>query len=476
MNYIKKYKMAVLKYALTIYMISLFYSNKLSCVFASGIFPENYYCLAQQKSMIMCPCNRKASEFTWNLIDKDIIHLDENGVITAIKTGTSEIEVKDNKTDEISKCIIEVTPAEYIFALYALPCEISSDSSVEVFALTSKKVNKIKFTLYGANLKKTLYAEKYSFLENKVLWSLNLTSLKTGNYTIETSALLGEEWASENSKKINLNVKEKTSSANCSNEKRFASEKIIKFIASCEGFAANLSPDYKNKFFIGYGHIVDPFTPFYQNITKEEAFSILINDVNNSCYSKILNKFLVENNVYFNQNHFDALLSFTYNLGPSWIVNQSSLKNLILNMNTEKTYVFGKITSKDGLNLREGPSFNAKKIASLYYGQEIEILNLDKYNESWYLVKTSSDKIGYCFCDYVKTITKSLGKKYLNDIERDLFIKIFSAYHHAGGKCNRALLSRRFHELDIFLNNKYLDFDYLYCNKKPYDIPDCIKI
>jgi GH24 family phage-related lysozyme (muramidase) len=66
---------------------------------------------------------------------------------------------------------------------------------------------------------------------------------------------------------------------------------------------------------IGWGHYgADVYKGM--TITQEQADEMLINDV--KVYEGYLNTFLSKNNISVNQAQYDALLSFTYNLGNIW--------------------------------------------------------------------------------------------------------------------------------------------------------------
>ena len=87
------------------------------------------------------------------------------------------------------------------------------------------------------------------------------------------------------------------------------SPKGVQFISSFEGCRLNAYQDSTGTWTIGYGHTagVQPG----QSITMQQALLYLAQDLANK--EKYVNKY---HNIYhFNQNQFDALVSFTYNCG-----------------------------------------------------------------------------------------------------------------------------------------------------------------
>ena len=58
---------------------------------------------------------------------------------------------------------------------------------------------------------------------------------------------------------------------------------------------------------------------------------MLIYSLNNGSYISSVNNFLIKNSVKFNQNHFDSLVSFSYNLGTSWMDDDKEVRGYIFN-------------------------------------------------------------------------------------------------------------------------------------------------
>ena len=106
----------------------------------------------------------------------------------------------------------------------------------------------------------------------------------------------------------------------------------FQFIASNEGYVPRVVYDnmsYGLDPTLGHGYVVHEGECFYNNVTLSEAYALLVETVNEKCFATDVNNMLINNYAYFNQQQFDALLSFSYNLGTGWTYG-SDLKDIIL--------------------------------------------------------------------------------------------------------------------------------------------------
>jgi len=65
---------------------------------------------------------------------------------------------------------------------------------------------------------------------------------------------------------------------------------------------------------IGYGHVINSEELFEDELTEKEAAKLLKKDLQK--YSTALHNFAVNNKIKLSQNQYDALIIFSYQLGP----------------------------------------------------------------------------------------------------------------------------------------------------------------
>lgn len=123
-----------------------------------------------------------------------------------------------------------------------------------------------------------------------------------------------------------------------------ASEHCVEFIKAVEGFSAQPYYDY-SQYTVGYGTQC-PSEKYFEyksnGITKKEAEALLqeeLAEISASINEKLIDMY----NLTLTQNQFDALVSFSFNIGPGWMTYDSSLRNAILrNANeSDMVYAFG---------------------------------------------------------------------------------------------------------------------------------------
>lgn len=87
------------------------------------------------------------------------------------------------------------------------------------------------------------------------------------------------------------------------------SETGLDLISRFEGFVNHVYPDIAGNPTIGFGHMVKPGEHF-TTITREEALELLAKDAQHA--QDAVNRFV---KIKLNQDQFDALVSFAYNVG-----------------------------------------------------------------------------------------------------------------------------------------------------------------
>ncbi len=384
------------------------------------------------------------------------------GIITAQEVGETFCTSTNKEDKQIYK--IKVIPSVGLKYLTYEPNNPKKGDTLSLYAIADESVQNLMFKIETSKgLFKVNASEQIPDGKN-IIYKGHFHADYNGEIKIIAHILKENQWCEIQDKKLTLNLDNDYKSGKGT---WLPSGRCIAYIKSKEGFKSKISVDsLSSSYDVGYGCLVFPRRPFYNDITPFEATAMLVEKLNKGNYNILLNNFLRVNSVNIKQNQFDTLLSFTYNIGPGWLRN-SDLRQIILNMPSPSKVNVAEVNSDTGLNLRMQPNIKAKIIRALHYGEKVIVLNRD--NDSWYQVKTSDNKIGFCAKEYLTLTTDTV--KDLDAINKKEFSDEFLLYHKAAGKCIKGLLNRRIEELQIFFYNDYsLDG---YKNKYNFECPSC---
>ncbi|MGN0537912.1 MAG: SH3 domain-containing protein [Acutalibacteraceae bacterium] len=384
-----------------------------------------------------------------------------DGFVYAKSTGKVAITVND-ANGHTAVCVVTVKEAEPVQFVYSQPNSATLNSTVTLIAITDTNRDSVKFVIDENGTKKEVTATSKVKEDGTYVWKANYKATTAGTFAVKAySTLKGSTtWETCNGGTADIFVSEQTSKTQTAVRELRASSEMIAFIAEKEGFVSEVTADTlaNNIPTIGHGYVVWEGETFYNNLTKSQGFALLVRAVNEDSYTSKVNAMLIDNNVAFNQQQFDALVSFSYNLGTGW-TSSSDLKNILLNSigtDTSSTVLTGTVNASTGLNLRKSPTTSSEVITILPNGSTVTLLSSEKYNSVWYKVKTSDGTIGYCSSSYLVVKTTNAVRKDLNFVNKNALIKEMLAYHHAGGVCYYGLLYRRADELEMFLYGDYV--------------------
>lgn len=119
------------------------------------------------------------------------------------------------------------------------------------------------------------------------------------------------------------------------------SETGLNLIKKFEGCKLTAYRDVANIPTIGYGHTKTVTAKDVENkkrITQSEADYLLRQDV--AHFEKGVNKLINENNLNLKQNQFDALVSFSYNVGLGALSKSTLMKKLYLMNQNDQASVY----------------------------------------------------------------------------------------------------------------------------------------
>lgn len=461
----------------------LFLMPILICIFlhikvANATSLKEKYIVPEGKSILLSPeCKNPDQKFKWISENTDIASIDENGIAYAKSRGKSTITMEEISSGQTLKCVLEVVQKDPFRIVFPLSNSVSANENFEIEAISYKDAEGVKYEITSEKYSKTIECRGKTNYGDYYIWKQSAKLPRNGHYHIKAYAKVNKMWKTCAEGNTDITISEKYDrNVPSLTEKKISSEGA-NMIAAFEGSCPHVYKDIAGILTIGYGQRVYPGDVFYNDLSPIEMSNMFLHMLNHSIYAKSVNKFLIENKIKFNQQQFDALVSFSYNLGCGWINKNSTLAQIILECSKGKNNTLcGVVNSSDGLWVRSGPSTSSKKLKVLRNYEKIEILSPEKINEKWYKVRTNNNLEGYCYGDYMNTFKVDNSVKNLYDLDKERFISEFSQYHHASKKCIKGLVRRRFEELNIFFSGTYKRISNFSPDNSPYPIPECAKV
>ena len=267
----------------------------------------------------------------WETSDSSIATV-WDGFIETKKAGRVAISYT-NSYGQKAICVVTVTdPAPIKFA-YSSPNSATLNSKVTLVAITDKKRTSVYFNVYDGGASPTMIQATSRTVDgNTLIWKGSYTPKQAGTFTVKAYAKYNNVWSTCSDGSSDIFIANKTSTKDVGLKKLRASDAVIKFIADNEGYVPAITYDYLsyNIPTLGHGYVVWEGECFYNNLSLNEAFALLVRSINKLSFTSDVNSMLINNYIYFNQQQFDALVSFSYNLGTAWTYS-SDLKNILLN-------------------------------------------------------------------------------------------------------------------------------------------------
>ncbi len=395
----------------------------------------------------------------WTSSDTSVAKV-QNGFITAVSSGKAVITAKNSLGERT--CLVTVQDAEPVRFAYTSPNTAAIDEKITLYAVTDTKRTDVKFEVSLGSKTVTVNATDKKKDGNTYVWSGTTTISKSGTFDVIAYAKADGDWQTctltPEDAKTTVFVRKTKDMSTESMETRRATDELISLIASFEGYSASVYFDTiaNNIPTLGYGKVLYLGDSFYNDMTRKEAYAYLVQAVNNDGYTNSVNSYLNKYNINRNQQQFDSLVSFVYNLGSNIIAGDSEFKKIFTAVTPEEgaSDKDAYINASD-VNLRKGPSTADKVLATLNTGDLLTLVKIEPEN-NWYQVKTSQGTEGYVYADYVTKGKPSTNTEfYLSNIDKEDFTDLLLQYHHAGPTCVWGLLYRRVDELEVFFSGDY---------------------
>ena len=380
-----------------------------------------------------------------------------NGIVDTKSNGY--VTITAYTSGGAATCLINVIGRDNIRFVYASPNSAPKNSTVTFKAITDTDRVAVRFVVSNGSTSYTVDATNKVKDGDNYIWSGSKQLGKTGKWTVKAYAKYKTSTGyltTPGNGEGEVFVTSSTDKTTTVCAERRASDEVINLIANYEGFLTCVTADsITSDPTLGYGKVVLTNEQFYNNLTKNEAYAYLCQTVNKGGYTKKTNSFLLDNGIKFNQQQFDSLVCFTYNVGASAIYNDSDLQSVLLNTgsgsSTIKAGASGYVNASE-VNLRSGAGTNYSVLTCMSQNTKFTFVDGKVYNSDWYKIKLSNGTTGYIYKSYASV---SGGSRDLNNVNKQSFLDNYLQYHHAAGSCYWGLLYRRVDEAEIFFYADY---------------------
>mgnify|MGYP003277810833 CR=1 FL=1 len=403
--------------------------------------------------------------------------------------GTAKITAKSANGTALATVSVTVSAPEAVRFAYTTPNIITAGASFNLKAVTDTQKSAVRFEIDGVGTYDTTSYDSESQGDNNVrIFSASATISTPGTYTVRAYSSSGGGYSSDY-REFTILVVSTTDSDTTTGESRRVSDSMLDNIASYEGYVPQVSPDTLagNIPTVGYGYVVSKNTTFYNNLTRSEAKAMLADTVNRGSYTTEINRFISSNGLLMSQCQFDALASFSYNVGAGYWNGSGNcyVRTVIMNtvvppqdLSSSNPYG-GKVTAST-LPMYQDHSASSTQITTLKINTSVNITDYyrdSSTKQSWYKV-SASGKSGWVRAGDVAFNSTSGLTHDLNYVDAYTFGSNLLDWHVAGGNCYIGLYYRRLAEAKVFSYGNYAEASPSNGNYKKntygYKVPSCL--
>lgn len=276
--------------------------------------PYTTYTLNNGKTLYLKPYGS-----TFTSTDPSVATVDSNGFVTAKKQGVAIITADYYGSKRT--CAITVIGSDPIRFSYSSPNTASKNERVALVAITDTQRTAVKFSVNDNGKTYTVAATSKTLNStgDRYIWKGYYTFKEAGEYPVTAYSMYQNngKYSTCAAGKSTAFVTDVSSATDVSFSKRRPSDELLALNASYEGFVGSVYDDplVSDTPTVGYGLVIRSGDVFYNGMSQEEAFALMISTMNDSYYSSAVNSFLSDYRIKFNQQQFDALVMLVYNLG-----------------------------------------------------------------------------------------------------------------------------------------------------------------
>ncbi|MFI3206736.1 MAG: SH3 domain-containing protein [Clostridia bacterium] len=264
----------------------------------------------------------------WSSSDTSIATV-EDGIVYGKSVGTVMIKVQNVTGTAEASCKITVTEEEEV--RYAFPEENSASANVasNLIAVTPVETEYVIFEVNG----QTILTDTYTTESEDEAGYTNTVRLFSASVTLPQGEYTAKAYSTDSSDYYSFTVFVSKGTDVYTSTERQISSSMISILESFEGYAPTVYIDTLGGGIptVGYGLVLYSNDVFYNNLTKTEARAQLVDTLTTGGYVSSINSLVSSNNLNMNQAQFDALVSFTYNVGSGW-TSSSDTKTALLSI------------------------------------------------------------------------------------------------------------------------------------------------
>ena len=442
----------------------------------NSIYPYEDCVIAQGKTMYTKAAFSSGATVTWSSSDTSVATV-YKGYIYGVSPGTAVITVSSG--GQSASCTVTVTAAEPVKFVYVDPNTVSVGEQANVVAITDNTRSSVQFQVETEDgTTETYTTDQYASENvsddtygdnNTRVWTVPVTFTEPGQYKVTAYSSTGSTYSSLG-KSTTIYVVSSDSDTESTYDQRRISDDMLNLIAKWEGYSATIYDDTLTSSptpTLGYGKTYKEGSVFYNNLTKREAWALLCNTINDMSYTSEVNAFLQKNNIKANQQQFDAMVSFSYNVGAGYWNGTSTfdLRTVMLNAVVPPTIAAGsslpaKTTAsaflytekdRDSTKLKEVASGTALSVTEATYDSQTR--------SSWYKVQLSDGSTGWMSGGNIAFDNADSMVRDLNYADAGEIGYRFLEWHQAGGRCLPGLVYRRLGEAKVFSFGDYASAD-----------------
>lgn len=273
------------------------------------------------------------------------------GFVRGVKAGTAVITV--STSSGAATCLMTVESSYPVQFAYTSPNCAAKNQTVTLVCITDTMRTGVRFEIdMGSS---TRYVDATSCVKDgdTLVWKGTTSFSSAGTYDVKAYSQFnyGTSWHSCRDGETTAFVANSNDMTTTVCAKRRASDKLVNLIATFEGFSSSVYIDsFTGDPTLGYGVLVYTGEKFYDNLTKAQAYAYLVQNVNNAGYTSDVNEFLLDSDIEFNQQQFDALVCYTYNCGTGPLFTDDELIDALYDCNRNGTRDFNYINKQHLIN------------------------------------------------------------------------------------------------------------------------------